>query len=61
MCARTQHKPINFISKHLRIKEVGMRGRDEVKGGGVWGISHPREIEEVLKALDETETLTDVE
>jgi [acyl-carrier-protein] S-malonyltransferase len=32
-----------------------MRGRDVVKGGGVWGISDPKEIEEVLKALDETE------
>jgi [acyl-carrier-protein] S-malonyltransferase len=38
-----------------------MRGSDLVKGGGVWGISDPKEIEEVLKALDETENLRDDE
>jgi [acyl-carrier-protein] S-malonyltransferase len=32
-----------------------------VKGGGVWGISEPKEVEEVLKALDMTEALKDEE
>jgi [acyl-carrier-protein] S-malonyltransferase len=36
-----------------------MRGMDIVKGGGVWGISDPKEIEEVLRALDETERSQD--
>jgi len=47
------------VGRNLVGKEVGMRGRDIVKGGGVWGISDPKEIEEVLKALDETESLED--
>ncbi|PQE27637.1 malonyl -acyl carrier transacylase protein [Rutstroemia sp. NJR-2017a BBW] len=49
------------VGRNLVGKEVGMRGKDLVKGGGVWGISDPREIEEVLKALDETEELKDLE
>jgi [acyl-carrier-protein] S-malonyltransferase len=49
------------VGRNLVGKEVGMRGKDIVKGGGVWGISDPKEIEEVLKALDETETLRDEE
>jgi [acyl-carrier-protein] S-malonyltransferase len=49
------------VGRNLVGKEVGMRGKDLVKGGGVWGISDPREIEEVLKALDETEELNDLE
>lgn len=44
------------VGRNLVGKEVGMRGSD-MKGGGVWGISDPREIAEVLKGLDETETL----
>ena len=47
------------VGRNLVGKEVGMRGRDIVKGGGVWGISDPKEIEEVLKALDETESSQD--
>ena len=43
------------VGRNLVGKEVGMRGRDDVRGGGVWGITDPREVEEVLKALDETE------
>ena len=35
-------------------KEVGMKGA--VKGGGVWGISDPREVERVLMDLDKTES-----
>lgn len=44
------------VGRNLVGKEVGMRGRDDLKGGGVWGINDPREIEQVLKELDETET-----
>jgi [acyl-carrier-protein] S-malonyltransferase len=47
------------VGRNLVGKEVGMQGRDLVKGGGVWCISHPREIEEVLKALDQTESVND--
>jgi len=49
------------VGRNLVGKEVGMRGRDIVKGGGVWGISDPKEIDEVLKALDETESSQDEE
>ncbi|KAF7911709.1 hypothetical protein EAE99_011040 [Botrytis elliptica] len=45
------------VGRNLVGKEVGMRGMDTLKGGGVWGISDPKEIEEALKALDETESL----
>ena len=38
------------VGRNLVGKEVGMRGHDTVKGGGVWGISDPKEIEEVLRA-----------
>ena len=43
------------VGRNLVGKEVGMKGRDVVKGGGVWGVSDPKEIEEIVKALDETE------
>ncbi|KAG4029493.1 hypothetical protein MFRU_015g00370 [Monilinia fructicola] len=45
------------VGRNLVGKEVGMRGMDTLKGGGVWGISDPKEIEEALKALDDTESL----
>ncbi|KAI4129323.1 MAG: hypothetical protein LQ338_002268 [Usnochroma carphineum] len=45
------------VGRNLVGKEVGMRGSDTVRGGGVWGISDPREIEEVLRGLEETEGL----
>lgn len=38
------------VGRNLVGKEVGMRGHDSVKGGGVWGISDPKEIDEVLRA-----------
>ena len=41
------------VGRDLVGKEVGMEGA--VKGGGVRGISDPREVEQVLKALEETE------
>ncbi|KAF2204754.1 FabD/lysophospholipase-like protein, partial [Delitschia confertaspora ATCC 74209] len=41
------------VGRNLVGKEVGMKGA--VKGGGVWGITSPKEMEEVVRALDETE------
>ncbi|EMD68366.1 hypothetical protein COCSADRAFT_167611 [Bipolaris sorokiniana ND90Pr] len=41
------------VGRNLVGKEVGMKG--SVKGGGVWGITSPKEMEEVMQALDETE------
>ncbi|KAK3937902.1 acyl transferase/acyl hydrolase/lysophospholipase [Diplogelasinospora grovesii] len=49
------------VGRNLVGKEVGMRGKDTVKGGGVWAITDPSEIEEVLKGLEETEGLLDEE
>ncbi|KAF2013727.1 malonyl-CoA-acyl carrier protein-like protein transacylase [Aaosphaeria arxii CBS 175.79] len=45
------------VGRNLVGKEVGMKGA--VKGGGVWGITNPNEMEEVIKALDETENCPD--
>ena len=42
------------VGRNLVGKEVGMKGA--VKGGGVWGISDPREVEKILKDLDTTES-----
>jgi [acyl-carrier-protein] S-malonyltransferase len=47
------------VGRNLVGKEVGMKGRDLVKGGGVWGISDVREVEEIMKALDDTENTMD--
>ncbi|KAK1056609.1 [acyl-carrier-protein] S-malonyltransferase [Friedmanniomyces endolithicus] len=41
------------VGRNLVGKEVGMKGA--VKGGGVWGISDPREVEALLRDLDSTE------
>ncbi len=49
------------VGRNLVGKEVGMRGVDTVKGGGVWAITDPSEIEEVLKGLQETECLVEEE
>ncbi|KAK3381276.1 acyl transferase/acyl hydrolase/lysophospholipase [Podospora didyma] len=49
------------VGRNLVGKEVGMRGKDTVKGGGVWAITDPTEIEEVLRGLEETESLVDEE
>jgi [acyl-carrier-protein] S-malonyltransferase len=46
------------VGRNLVGKEVGMRGKDAVKGGGVWAITDPSEIEEVLRGLEETENLS---
>ncbi|KAF2269254.1 malonyl-CoA-acyl carrier protein-like protein transacylase [Lojkania enalia] len=45
------------VGRNLVGKEVGMKGA--VKGGGVWGICNPKEMEEVVKALDDTEQCAD--
>ncbi|KAL8704891.1 MAG: hypothetical protein Q9201_001959 [Fulgogasparrea decipioides] len=45
------------VGRNLVGKEVGMRGRDTIRGGGVWGITDPREVEEVLRGLEETDAL----
>ncbi|KAJ9631877.1 [acyl-carrier-protein] S-malonyltransferase [Taxawa tesnikishii (nom. ined.)] len=47
------------VGRNLVGKEVGMKGA--VKGGGVWGISHPKEVEDFLKALNETENIEEDE
>ncbi|KAK0616251.1 malonyl CoA-acyl carrier protein transacylase [Immersiella caudata] len=49
------------VGRNLVGKEVGMRGKDTVKGGGVWAVTDPSEIEEVLRGLEETENLVDEE
>ncbi|KAH9885210.1 Mu-like domain-containing protein [Xylariomycetidae sp. FL2044] len=49
------------VGRNLVGKEVGMRGTDSVKGGGVWAITDPMEIEEVLKGLEKTESLCEEE
>jgi len=40
------------VGRNLVGKEVGMKGA--VKGGGVWGISDPREVESVMRGLEAT-------
>ncbi|KAI1875298.1 hypothetical protein JX265_004356 [Neoarthrinium moseri] len=47
------------VGRNLVGKEVGMRGMDRVKGGGVWAITDPDEIEDVLRGLEKTECLDD--
>ena len=45
------------VGRNLVGKEVGMKGA--VKGGGVWAITSPKDMEEVVRALDDTETCSD--
>jgi [acyl-carrier-protein] S-malonyltransferase len=47
------------VGRNLVGKEVGMKGA--VKGGGVWGITSPKEMEEVVQALDDTENVDELE
>jgi [acyl-carrier-protein] S-malonyltransferase len=49
------------VGRNLVGMELGMRGKDSVKGGGVWAFTDPSEIEEVLRGLEETEYLVDEE
>lgn len=43
------------VGRNLVGKEVGFRGGEGVRGGGVWGITEPREVEVALRELEETE------
>ncbi|KAL7793563.1 Adaptor complexes medium subunit family domain-containing protein [Trichoderma ceciliae] len=49
------------VGRNLVGKEVGMRGKDLFKGGGVWAITDPSEVEEVLRGLEETANIVDDE
>ncbi|QYT05599.1 MHD domain-containing protein [Trichoderma simmonsii] len=49
------------VGRNLVGKEVGMRGKDLVKGGGVWAITDPYEVEEVLRGLEETANILEDE
>lgn len=49
------------VGRNLVGKEVGMRGTDAVKGGGVWAITDPSEIQEVLRGLEETDPMLEEE
>ncbi|KAJ1326580.1 [acyl-carrier-protein] S-malonyltransferase [Microdochium nivale] len=49
------------VGRNLVGKEVGMRGVDTVKGGGVWAVTDPFEIEDVLRGLEKTEAIRDEE
>jgi [acyl-carrier-protein] S-malonyltransferase len=42
------------VGRNLVGKEVGMRGIDTVRGGGVWGISKPEEVEMFLREFEKT-------
>lgn len=43
------------VGRNLVGKEVGIRGKDVVKGAGVWAVTAPEDIDEVLRGLEETE------
>ncbi|PHH80379.1 hypothetical protein CDD82_1788 [Ophiocordyceps australis] len=47
------------VGRNLVGKEVGVRGKDLVKGGGVWAITDPFEVDEVLRGLEETAGIVD--
>lgn len=49
------------VGRNLVGKEVGMRGTDAVKGGGVWAITNPEDIHEVLRGLEDTDPLLEEE
>lgn len=49
------------VGRNLVGKEVGMRGTDAVKGGGVWAITNPEDIQEVLRGLEDTDPLLEEE
>ena len=45
------------VGRNLVGKEVGMKGHDEVRGGGVWSISRPEEVEDFLREFENTESI----
>lgn len=49
------------VGRNLVGKEVGMRGQSDgpVRGSGVWAITDPLEVEEVLRDLERTESIVD--
>ena len=47
------------VGRNLVGKEVGIRGKDVVKGAGVWAITTPEDIDEVLRGLEETDGMVD--
>lgn len=47
------------VGRNLVGKEVGMKGIDSVKGGGVWGITNPHEVDDFLKGLEATDNIED--
>lgn len=49
------------VGRNLVGKEVGMRGTDAVKGGGVWAVTDPSEIHELLRGLEATDPLLEEE
>lgn len=49
------------VGRNLVGKEVGMRGKDSVKGGGVWAITDPADVEDVLRGLEDTQGIMDEE
>lgn len=49
------------VGRNLVGKEVGIRGKDVVKGAGVWAVTTPGDIEEVLRGLEETEGVVDAD
>lgn len=42
------------VGRNLVGKEVGMKGA--VKGGGVWSIHDPKEVEDIIRSLQETDS-----
>lgn len=47
------------VGRNLVGKEVGMKGA--VKGGGVWGIHDPNEVERIMRELEETDSVQEEE
>ena len=45
------------VGRNLVGKEVGMKGKDTIKGGGVWGITNPVEVDDFLRGFEETERI----
>lgn len=47
------------VGRNLVGKEVGMKGADHIRGGGVWGVCDPRDAEEVMRGLEQTEGIAE--
>ncbi|PHH50236.1 Malonyl CoA-acyl carrier protein transacylase [Ceratocystis fimbriata CBS 114723] len=44
------------VGRNLVGKEIGIRGTDRSRNAGVWGISKPEDIDEVLRGLEDTDS-----